>query len=106
MELKEYAENLGLDENDFKELTSLFIETTKSDLEKLKSAIETKDFTKAKEASHSIKGAAGNLGFMDIWEAASESEKASDNQDKNALKQYYYTILEKTEKLHGLTDNG
>ncbi|MGM0418337.1 MAG: Hpt domain-containing protein [Thermodesulfobacteriota bacterium] len=106
MDLKKYAENLGLDEDDFKELTSLFIETTKSDLEKLKSALEANDFTKAREASHSIKGAAGNLGFMDIWETASESEKASENQDETLVKQSYFKILEKTEKLDGLTENG
>lgn len=82
MNLKEYADKLGLEEEDFRELTELFIETTKADLKKLTKAITEKNFTALREASHSIKGAAGNLGFMNIWEAASVCEKAAmENND-------------------------
>lgn len=85
MDFKKYAENLGLEEEDFKELTALFVETTKADIEKLNNAIESKNFKQAEEASHSIKGASGNLGFMDIWKAASICEKASENQNIDDL---------------------
>lgn len=81
MDFKKYADNLGLEESDFKELTILFVETTRADIQKLTNAIESKNFKHAEEASHSIKGASGNLGFMDIWKVATICEKASETQD-------------------------
>ena len=81
MELKwdrEFAlEQVDGDEEFLKELVVFFIETTKSDLEKLKTAIEAGDNEVARAAAHSIKGAAGNLGFQGMWEMAKEVENLS-----------------------------
>lgn len=99
MNLKEYAHNLGLDEKDFKELTDLFIKTTLKDLETLEESLKTNNFQTAREASHSIKGASGNLGFMDIWEEASKCEKACENMEIQIVSKNIETIKKLTLKL-------
>jgi len=74
MNAKELAGNLGLEEDEFFELVELFLETGNSDLDILQSAIGKGNVSEAAGAAHSIKGAAGNLGFMDIHEAAKKIE--------------------------------
>ncbi len=70
MVLKELAENLGLEEDEYKELVELFVDTSREDLEVLNSAVAEGNHGVAMERAHSIKGAAGNLGFMEIYETA------------------------------------
>lgn len=80
MKLKELAENIGLEEDEFFELMELFLETSFSDLSRLQSAIVAKDIPQVVEAAHSIKGAAGNMGFMELFEVVKGVEmKARDN---------------------------
>ena len=74
MNFLKLAENLGLDEDEFVELVELFIETGSSDLIGLKGAIEKKDVEEIIVKSHSIKGASGNLGFMNIYDLAKKVE--------------------------------
>lgn len=63
MNFKHLADQLGLDEEDFLELVELFIDTTKSDLAKIRQGVADNNPADAAAAAHSIKGAAGNLGF-------------------------------------------
>ena len=70
MDFMELAEKLGLEENEFLELVELLVEQSTSDLSRLESAIDQPDVKEVVEAAHSIKGAAGNLGFMEIYEIA------------------------------------
>ena len=85
MDIRQLAENLGLEEEEYLELIGLFIETGMSDLNKLQSAIREGSAEKAVSAAHSIKGAAGNLGLMELYEAAKEIEdKARDGQLERA----------------------
>jgi HPt (histidine-containing phosphotransfer) domain-containing protein len=79
MNIKEMAENLGLEEEEYVELVELFIETGMSDLDKLQSAIDTEDIETAVEAAHSLKGASGNLGIMEFSQAAKEIEDNTRN---------------------------
>ncbi len=74
MNYKELAENLGLEEDEFLELMELFIKTSLSDLSNLKDAIDEKNLPQVVETAHSIKGAAGNMGFMEIFETAKDVE--------------------------------
>lgn len=81
MNFKELAENLGLEEEEYLELVELFVETGRSDIDKLQTAIEQGDAEQAAAALHSLKGAAGNMGLMELNEIAKEIEmKARDNQ--------------------------
>ena len=79
MNLRELAENLGLEEDEFLELVELFVQTGMSDLDKLQSAVDEENVQKVAEAAHSIKGASGNLGFMEAHEAAKKIEEEARN---------------------------
>ena len=80
MDLKELGENLGLELDEFVEIVELFVSTADSDIEKIRDALATNDSYKAQEAAHSLKGSAGNLGFMEISNIALEAEqKAREN---------------------------
>ena len=74
MNLSTLATNLGLEEDEFFELVDLFVETATSDMTKLESAISHGVIEQTVEAAHSIKGAAGNLGFQDIYGLAKQIE--------------------------------
>jgi len=68
MDFQDLASRLGLDEEDFMELVELFITTTQADIAKIKSGVQNNNPDEAAAASHSIKGASGNLGFDDMFE--------------------------------------
>jgi histidine phosphotransfer protein HptB len=74
MNLKQFAENLGIEQDEFLELIELFWETSTTDLSKVGSAIASGDREAAVDAAHSIKGAAASLGLMEIYEAAKQME--------------------------------
>jgi HPt (histidine-containing phosphotransfer) domain-containing protein len=83
MNLREIADNLGLEENECRELMELFIETSSADLDFLSAAIAEKDGAQAARAAHSLKGAAINLGLDELFETARiVEEKARTNQIK------------------------
>jgi len=68
MNFEKLAENSGLEKDEFLELVGLFVETGFSDLRKLQSAIDEENSEEVVKAAHSIKGAAGSLGFREIYE--------------------------------------
>ena len=70
MDIKALAENLGLEEDEYLELADLLVETGLVDLSIMESALEGGDADAAAKAAHSLKGASGNLGIMDIYELA------------------------------------
>jgi HPt (histidine-containing phosphotransfer) domain-containing protein len=74
MDFNDLATRLGIDEEDIKELVELFITTTLSDIEKIRKGISDNNPADAAAASHSIKGAAGNLGFDEIFSIAGDME--------------------------------
>jgi HPt (histidine-containing phosphotransfer) domain-containing protein len=74
MNMEKMATDLGLDSGEFYELVEVFVETTTSDLAKLESAISARKATQVVEAAHSIKGAAGSLGFEDAQNLAKKIE--------------------------------
>jgi len=81
MNIQELAEDLGLDEEEYLELIDLFVETGMSDLDQLQSAIQEGNAEEALKATHSLKGAAANLGFMEISDLAKDVEmKARDDR--------------------------
>jgi two-component system sensor histidine kinase TorS len=83
MNFRELANNLGFkeDDYDYMELIELFIETGRSDLDKLRSAMKEGNGEEAANVVHSLKGAAGSLGLVDLSEIAKEiEEKARNNR--------------------------
>jgi HPt (histidine-containing phosphotransfer) domain-containing protein len=68
MNLKVQAEKMGLDEEEYVEIVNLFIKTTADNIRQMRSAVETRDVSKIHQETHSLKGAALNLGFWQISE--------------------------------------
>ena len=69
------AKELGLEEEEFFELVGLFVEVSRADLARLESSLHAGDAEQVREAAHSIKGAALNLGLNDISEIAKGIEE-------------------------------
>ena len=85
MNFKEFAEKLGLEYDEYMEIAGIFLETSASNLSKLQTAINKENAQDVFNAAHSIKGSAGNMGFMEIFEVAKELEmKAYNNNLKGA----------------------
>lgn len=74
MDFDALASRLGIDTEDFIELTELFITTTEADMDKIRQAMAADNPADAAAAAHSIKGAAGNLGFEAMAELAQKME--------------------------------
>jgi len=88
MDFKAMGANLGLDEDEFRELIDLFMETGQSDYDSLKTALAGGDSDAAAQYAHTLAGASGNLGIMDLHASAKSVEQAlMDNQlaDATAL---------------------
>lgn len=81
MNLKELGDHIGLDEDDYRELVELFIETGMVDFDQLKIALDEGDAAEVSRRAHTLSGASGNLGLMDFHEVAKRIELAAiDNQ--------------------------
>ncbi|MBU1341293.1 MAG: Hpt domain-containing protein [Proteobacteria bacterium] len=74
MDFKDLASRLGIDDDDFMELVELFVTTTFSDIDKIKKGVKEGSPQDAAAASHSIKGASGNLGFDEIFNLTRDME--------------------------------
>jgi histidine phosphotransfer protein HptB len=77
MNFKELADRIGLDEEDYRELIELFMETGMADFDQLKSALDAGDGEQVARSAHTISGASGNLGLMDVHEVAKRIELAA-----------------------------
>lgn len=87
MNFKKMSEKLGLEEDEYLELVELFIETSKSDLKNLQSAINNKNIEMIAGIAHSLKGAAMNLGLDYFLKLAKSIEKtASDGELEETAK--------------------
>jgi HPt (histidine-containing phosphotransfer) domain-containing protein len=64
MDFSQLARNLGLDDDEFLELVILLVDTGRDTLAKLEAGLSRGDVEAARREAHTLKGAAGNLGFM------------------------------------------
>ena len=81
MNFQELADNLGLEVDEYRELIELFIDTGSADFQKIQDALAGGNSDQVMRSAHTIKGAAGNLGLMDVSETARSIEDcASKNQ--------------------------
>ena len=75
MNPNELMEKLGLNAEEMTELVTLFVDTCRQDLEQMSVALGAGDARGVSEAAHSIKGAAGNMRFQEIYELARSIEE-------------------------------
>ena len=81
MNFKELGANLGLEEDEYRELIELFVATGSVDFEKIQAAMADNDADQVMRSAHTIKGAAGNLGLLKISDVAKIiEENAGNNQ--------------------------
>jgi len=81
MNFKELGANLGLEEDEYRELVDLFLLTGSADFQKLQEGLAARDAEQVMRSAHTIKGASGNLGLMQVSAAAKIIEdRALDNQ--------------------------
>jgi HPt (histidine-containing phosphotransfer) domain-containing protein len=72
--LKQMAENVGLEEDDYLSLLELFITTSTAYVKELQAAIHNGDSKSVFETTHTIRGAAENLCIPEISGIAKELE--------------------------------
>jgi len=101
MNFKEWAENLEMEENEFLEMVALFIKASSSDLNQMQSAIDKGDPLQVLRAAHSIKGAAVNLGLMEIHEVAKKIEMEARENRLDGIIEMTETIKEKIDLIAG-----
>lgn len=99
MNVKKAAKQLGLKESEYREIVQLFVKVSSVDLENLKSAIQTNDTRTVFETSHSIKGAAVNLGFQEIAALAGEMELNARQNSLDGSERGYAVLKFKNENL-------
>ena len=85
MDLKALGESLGLDEDEFIEIVEIFLESAATDIKRLEAAIIAKNSEALSEAAHSLKGSAGNLGFMEISKLSATIEDQARKDDISDL---------------------
>ncbi len=99
MNFKERAENLEMEEDEFVEITDLFVKTCLSDLMKLQSAIKKREALHVAKHAHSIKGAAVNLGFVEIFDAAKKMEMEARNDRLNDATEMVQKIKDEVDRI-------
>lgn len=102
MDIKALADNLGLEEDEYLELVELLVDTGMVDLSNMESAVKAGDSDAAAKAAHSIKGASGNLGIMDIYELAKAVEGELRNNNLAGIDSQLKEIRGKLESLEKL----
>jgi HPt (histidine-containing phosphotransfer) domain-containing protein len=99
MDVKRMAENLDIEESELLEIVDLFIETSTSDLNRLQQALEMEDAHEVAKTAHSIKGAAANLAFEEIFEISKNMERKARDKDLDGAMEMVRMIREKLDRI-------
>jgi len=79
MNFKELGDEIGLEEEEYRELIELFMETAQADLSQLKIALDAGDAETVSRRAHTMCGSAGNLRLMEMHKTAKRIELAADD---------------------------
>ncbi len=92
MNVKKLAENLGLEEDEYLELIELFVDTGRADFQKIEAGLADGDADQVMRSAHTLKGAAGNLGLMEISDLSRSIEESASNNTLDGLDQALSTL--------------
>ncbi|MFZ0450094.1 MAG: Hpt domain-containing protein [Desulfatiglandaceae bacterium] len=81
MNIKKLAEGLGLEEEEYMEILELLVDSGIADIVSLEAAAGNNDAEEAVKAAHSLKGAAANMGLVELSEIAKVIEFKAREQD-------------------------
>ena len=105
MDFKALAKVIGLDEEEYLDCINLFIQVSKSDLNNLLSAIEEGCAEKVAAAAHSIRGASGNLGLVNLHETAKQIEEKGRQGILEGVVEPTHLLTEELKRLEEAVDN-
>ena len=94
MNLKAIYARLGLDEKEYIELLHLFVQTAGAQVQQLQVALADRDMEKIRQIAHTLKGSAGNMGLMDMHEAALRIEKTAAGRQIETLPHHTRILID------------
>jgi HPt (histidine-containing phosphotransfer) domain-containing protein len=77
LDIEKMAHEVGLDRDEYLEVLEVYCEATSEKLEAARKALSAGDAEELAKTAHSVKGASGNLGLMDIYEKVEALEVAA-----------------------------
>ncbi len=99
MDFAEMGARLGLEKDEFMELVLIFISSAEEDLCKFRNALGQNNARAVAEASHSLKGSSGNLGFAEISKIAAMVENKAREGELEELEPMAASIEKEIENL-------
>ncbi len=87
-------ERIGGNHESYRKLLLKFSENQTRTIDKIKAALETKDFREAKEIVHSLKGVAGNIGAERVHRLTIDLEEVLKEERRDNIKRYLYETEE------------
>lgn len=87
MNFVELGAQLGLEEEEYMELIGIFIESVSDALAVIREGLAAADAEQVMRSAHTIKGAAGNLRLMAMYETAGSIEQSAIEQHLAGLPQ-------------------
>ena len=103
MDCRAMAQSMGLEEDEFFEVLTIFVEVSESDLLNIETGLKNEDAKSVSDAAHSIKGAALNLGLTDISEIAQGVEMRARKDNLQGTFEASNAIREKLEAIQIVT---
>lgn len=101
--IKTITEELGLDQEQYLEILTGFIEEKKKDMEDLESALAQKDIESISRLAHKIKGSALNLRLDSVGKPAANIERAAKEGDLSGITGDWDALSREFEALGQLT---
>ncbi len=102
MNLKELGENIGLEEDEYRELVELFLDTGTADYDRMKTAFVTGDAQQVALRAHTLNGAAGNLGIINIHKVAKRIEHAAGDNRLDSVSKDVDSLEELFKEIAGI----
>ncbi len=90
---EDMASAIGLKAKHIPILIESYLEEAGPILQKLQTAIESKDFDALRAAAHSLKGSSGNLHFKELYEMSKKMEHAANNADDSFAYSNYLNAI-------------
>jgi len=96
---------LELEEEEYIELLKLFVLTCRTDINKLRSAINSNNPEKVAMIAHSLKGAAVNLGLQEFLELAKTLEKTAHDRQLEKTAEAAHMFQKKLDRVTAMINS-